>query len=99
MARTAALPILTAEPGLAHYLEEIRRVPMLEPHEEYMLAKRWREHGDRGAAHKLVTSHLRLVSKIARDYRGLLIHSRDDAGTRGAHRGGVTSLAIPAEPR
>src|SRR6266516_3115087 len=70
MARTAALPILTAEPGLAHYLEEIRRLPMLERQEEYMLAKRWREHGDRGAAHKLVTSHLRLVSKIARDYRG-----------------------------
>ena len=56
MARTAALPILTAEPGLTHYLEEIRRVPMLERQEEYMLAKRWREHGDREAAHKLVTS-------------------------------------------
>src|SRR2546427_7838497 len=70
MARTAALPILTAEPGLAHYLEEIRRLPMLERQEEYMLAKRWREHGDRDAAHKLVTSHLRLVTKIARDYRG-----------------------------
>ena len=66
MARTAALPILTAEPGLTHYLEEIRRFPMLERQEEYMLAKRWREHGDRDAAHKLVTSHLRLVTKIAR---------------------------------
>src|SRR6187401_2554746 len=70
MARTAALPILTAEPGLTHYLEEIRRFPMLERQEEYMLAKRWREHGDRDAAHKLVTSHLRLVTKIARGYRG-----------------------------
>ncbi len=70
MARTAALPILTAEPGLTHYFEEIRRFPMLERQEEYMLARRWREHGDRDAAHKLVTSHLRLVSKIARDYRG-----------------------------
>src|SRR5260370_25561144 len=70
MARNAALPILTAEPGLTHYLEEIRRLPMLERREEYMLAKRWREHGDRDAAHKLVTSHLRLVTKIARDYRG-----------------------------
>ena len=70
MARTAALPILTAEPGLTHYVEEIRRFPMLERQEEYMLAKRWREHGDRDAAHKLVTSHLRLVTKIARDYRG-----------------------------
>jgi RNA polymerase sigma-32 factor len=70
MARAAAVPILTAEPGLTHYLEEIRRFPMLEREEEYMLAKRWREHGDRDAAHKLVTSHLRLVTKIARDYRG-----------------------------
>src|SRR5436190_5875631 len=70
MARNAALPILTAEPGLTRYLEEIRRFPMLARQEEYMLAKRWREHGDRDAAHKLVTSHLRLVTKIARDYRG-----------------------------
>ena len=70
MARTAALPIVTAEGGLSRYLEEIRRFPMLEPQEEYMLAKRWREHGDREAAHKLVTSHLRLVAKIAMGYRG-----------------------------
>jgi RNA polymerase sigma-32 factor len=70
MAQTAALPILTAESGLARYLEEIRRFPMLEPQQEYMLAKRWREHGDRDAAHKLVTSHLRLVAKIAMGYRG-----------------------------
>jgi RNA polymerase sigma-32 factor len=70
VARTAALPILTAESGLTHYLEEIRRFPMLEPQEEYMLAKRWREHGDRDAAHRLVTSHLRLVAKIAMGYRG-----------------------------
>src|SRR5213594_4872361 len=64
MARNAA------EPGLTHYLEEIRRFPILECQEEYMLAKRWREHGDRNAAHKLATSHLRLVTKIAREYRG-----------------------------
>lgn len=70
MARTAALPIVTAEGGLSRYLEEIRRFPMLEPQEEYMLAKRWREHGDRDAAHRLVTSHLRLVAKIAMGYRG-----------------------------
>src|SRR5258708_6051986 len=70
MARTAALPILTAEPGLTRYFEEIRRFPMLERQEEYMLAKRWREHGDRDAANKLVTSHLRFVTKIARNYRG-----------------------------
>src|SRR3989441_7484917 len=61
---------MTAETGLTRYLEEIRRFPMLEPQEEYMLAKRWREHGDRAAAHKLVTSHLRLVAKIAMGYRG-----------------------------
>jgi RNA polymerase sigma-32 factor len=70
MARTAALPLITAESGLSRYLEEIRRFPMLEPQDEYMLAKRWREHGDRDAAHKLVTSHLRLVAKIAMGYRG-----------------------------
>src|SRR5258707_15621514 len=64
MARNAA------DPGITQYLEEIRRFPILERQEEYMLAKRWREHGDRNAAHKLVTSHLRLVTKIARDYRG-----------------------------
>jgi RNA polymerase sigma-32 factor len=70
MARAATLPILTAESGLSRYLEEIRRFPMLEPQEEYMLAKSWREHGDRDAAHRLVTSHLRLVAKIAMGYRG-----------------------------
>jgi RNA polymerase sigma-32 factor len=70
MARTAALPALKADSGLSHYLEEIRRFPMLEPQEEYMLARSWREHGDREAAHKLVTSHLRLVAKIAMGYRG-----------------------------
>jgi RNA polymerase sigma-32 factor len=70
MARAATLPVLTAESGLARYLSEIRKFPMLEPQEEYMLAKRWREHGDRDAAHRLVTSHLRLVAKIAMGYRG-----------------------------
>ncbi|HYZ45234.1 MAG TPA: RNA polymerase sigma factor RpoH [Xanthobacteraceae bacterium] len=70
MARAAVLPILTAESGLTRYLEEIRWFPMLEPQDEFMLAKRWREHGDRDAAHKLVTSHLRLVAKIAMGYRG-----------------------------
>ena len=58
------------ESGLNRYLSEIRRFPMLEPQQEYMLAKRWREHGDRDAAHELVTSHLRLVAKIAMGYRG-----------------------------
>ena len=68
MARTAA--VLMAESGLTRYFEEIRRFPMLERQQEYMLAKRWREHGDREAAHKLVASHLRLVAKIAMGYRG-----------------------------
>ena len=70
MAAAASLPVLAGENGLSRYLAEIRRVPMLEPGEEYMLAKRWREHDDRVAAHKLVTSHLRLVAKIAMGYRG-----------------------------
>jgi RNA polymerase sigma-32 factor len=64
------MPALNAESGLSHYLEEIRRFPMLEPQQEYMLARSWREHGDREAAHQLVTSHLRLVAKIAMGYRG-----------------------------
>src|ERR1039457_7142267 len=70
MARTATLPILNGESGLSRYLAEIRKFPMLEPQQEFMLAKRWKEHGDRDAAHKLVTSHLRLVAKIAMGYRG-----------------------------
>src|SRR5665647_2565577 len=70
MARSAAMPALKAESGLSHYLDEIRRFPMLEPQQEYMLAKSWREHGDRDAAHQLVTSHLRLVARIAMGYRG-----------------------------
>ena len=68
---TASLPAVQAGgTGLSRYLAEIRRFPMLEPNEEYMLAKRWREHEDSAAAHKLVTSHLRLVARIAMGYRG-----------------------------
>ncbi|BAT61640.1 RNA polymerase sigma factor RpoH [Variibacter gotjawalensis] len=70
MARAASLPIPAGEAGLSRYLDEIRRFPMLEPQQEYMFAKSWREHGDREAAHKLVTSHLRLVAKLAMGYRG-----------------------------
>ena len=66
----AALPMISSESGLSRYLAEIRKFPLLEPQEEYMLAKRWREHQDSDAAHKLVTSHLRLVAKIAMGYRG-----------------------------
>ena len=68
--RTTGLPILTEEGGLSRYLREIKNFPMLTPEEEYMLAKRWHEHGDSESAHKLVTSHLRLVAKIAMQYRG-----------------------------
>src|SRR5258706_554659 len=64
------LPIIGSEGNLARYLQEIRKFPMLQPEEEFMLAQRWREHGDSKAAHKLVTSHLRLVAKIAMGYRG-----------------------------
>jgi RNA polymerase sigma-32 factor len=68
---TKALPTISGgSGGLARYLEEIRRFPMLEPGEEYMLAKRWQEHQDSEAAQKLVTSHLRLVARIAMGYRG-----------------------------
>jgi RNA polymerase sigma-32 factor len=70
MPSSAIVPILTAESGLTRYLERIRRFPMLEPHEEYRLAKCWREHGDRDAEQRLVTSHLRFVAKIAIGYRG-----------------------------
>jgi RNA polymerase sigma-32 factor len=63
-------PITISEGNLQRYLQEIRKFPMLAPEEEYMLAKRWKEHGDPEAAHKLVTSHLRLVAKIAMGYRG-----------------------------
>jgi RNA polymerase sigma-32 factor len=65
-----ALPLVAGENGLARYLAEIRKFPMLEPQEEYMLAKRWREHEDPLAAQKLVTSHLRLVARVAMGYRG-----------------------------
>lgn len=64
------IPAVSSESNLSRYLQEIRRFPMLQPEEEFMLAKAWREHGDSKAAHKLVTSHLRLVAKIAMGYRG-----------------------------
>jgi RNA polymerase sigma-32 factor len=70
MARVSLPAIAAGESGLTHYLAEIRKFPMLAPDEEYMLAKRYKEHGDRDAAHRLVTSHLRLVAKIAMGYRG-----------------------------
>jgi RNA polymerase sigma-32 factor len=72
MATTAlrTLPALSSDSGLSRYLSEIRKFPMLEPEEEFMLAKAWREHEDSEAAHRMVTSHLRLVAKIAMGYRG-----------------------------
>ena len=66
----AKVPALGSEGNLSRYLQEIRKFPMLEQNQEYMLAKSWQEHGDTGAAHQLVTSHLRLVAKIAMGYRG-----------------------------
>jgi RNA polymerase sigma-32 factor len=70
MARALTVPSVSGESGLTRYLQEIRKFPMLAAEEEFMLAKRWREHGETEAAHKLVTSHLRLVAKIAMGYRG-----------------------------
>jgi len=70
MSSYANLPAPSPEQGLNRYLQEIRKFPMLEPEEEYMLAKRWVDHEDSGAAHRLVTSHLRLAAKIAMGYRG-----------------------------
>ncbi|MFC0008496.1 RNA polymerase sigma factor RpoH [Devosia nitrariae] len=64
------LPVLSSDGGLSRYLQEIRKFPMLEPDEEFMLAKRYKEHGDPAAAQRLITSHLRLVAKIAMGYRG-----------------------------
>jgi RNA polymerase sigma-32 factor len=68
--RSAAVPALNSDAGLNRYMAEIRKFPLLSPEEEYMLAKRFSEHQDPEAAHKLVTSHLRLVAKIAMGYRG-----------------------------
>jgi RNA polymerase sigma-32 factor len=70
MANYANLPAPTPEGGLNRYMQEIRKFPLLEPEEEYMLAKRWVEEQDTEAAHKMVTSHLRLAAKIAMGYRG-----------------------------
>lgn len=70
MASRALPTIAGGSLGLSRYLDDIRKFPMLEPGEEYMLAKRWQEHEDKDAAEKLVTSHLRLVAKIAMGYRG-----------------------------
>ena len=67
---SASLPSISAEGGLSRYLQQIRQFPMLQPEEEFMLAKRWKEHGDTAAAHRMITSHLRLVAKMAMGYRG-----------------------------
>ncbi len=70
MASIASVPNISSEGNLSRYLQEIRKFPMLAVDEEFMLAKRWQEHQDTEAAHRLVTSHLRLVAKIAMGYRG-----------------------------
>ena len=66
----ATLPVLSGDSGLSRYLSEIKQFPILSAEEEFMLAKSYTEHGESDAAHKLVTSHLRLVAKIAMQYRG-----------------------------
>ena len=71
----SALPAPSPEQGMSRYLTEIRKFPMLEPDEEFMLAKAWVDNGDRESAHKLVTSHLRLAAKIAMGYRGYVLPS------------------------
>src|ERR1700710_1674376 len=77
MSATANLPALASSPtpegNLSRYPQEIRKFPLLEPQQEFMLAKRWREHGDSKAAHQLVTSHLRLLAQIAMCYRGYVL--------------------------
>ena len=70
MANATTMAVMSPDGGLSRYLTDIRKFPMLSKEDEFMLAKRWREHEDRGAAHRLVTSHLRLVAKIAMGYRG-----------------------------
>lgn len=70
MAKALALPVLSSDDGLRRYMQDIQKFPVLDADEEYALAKRWTEDGDAEAAHKLVTSHLRLVAKIAMGYRG-----------------------------
>jgi RNA polymerase sigma-32 factor len=70
IASARALPIITAQSGLSRYFEVIEWFPLLEPQEEFMLTKHWRERGDNDAGNRLITSHLRLVAKIAAGYRG-----------------------------
>ncbi|MGH6719817.1 MAG: sigma-70 factor domain-containing protein, partial [Alphaproteobacteria bacterium] len=70
MVERTSWPALASDAGLGRYLQDIRRFPMLEPQEEYMLAKSWREHGDLDAAPRLVTTHRRLDATIAMGYRG-----------------------------
>ena len=92
------VPSISAEGNLTRYLQEIRKFPMLEPEEEYMLAKRWKEHEDPQAAHRLVTSHLRLVAKIAMGYRGYgLPLVRADLGGQCRHDAG--GQALRSRPR
>ena len=90
---TVSVPSISGEGNLTRYLQEIRKFPMLEPDEEYMLAKRWKEGEDPEAAHRLVTSHLRLVAKIAMGYRGYgLAAVRADLGRQCRHDAGGQAL-------
>src|SRR5258707_13835747 len=100
MATTPALPSISTEGNLGRYLREIRKFPMLAPEEEYMLAKRWREHEDPDAAHRLVTSHLRLVAKIAMGYRGygLPLSELISEGNVGMRQAGKRLHSAPGFP-
>ena len=89
--------------GLSHYLAEIRKFPMLAPDEEFMLAKRWQEHGDQEAAEKLITSHLRLVAKIAMGYRGYglplgEVISEGNVGLSRPSRSSIPTRAFASRP-
>ena len=77
MARTFSLASTGVDPSLSRYLQEVRRFPVLQPQEEPRLAKLWREHNDRDAAHRLVTSHLQLVAKLAMGFRGYGLPTSD----------------------
>src|SRR3981189_215595 len=95
MGGTASVPMLSLDAGLTHYLTEIRKFPMLRPDQESAYAKRWREQGDREAAYHLVTSHLRLVAKIAMRYRG---YGLPVAGIISAGKGGLMQGVKRFEP-
>ena len=101
MSRTTAPSTSTRDVGLSRYVDDIKRVPLLDADEEFQLARRWREHGERAAADRLVNSHLRLVVKLAANYRGYGLPVAELIGeverTELVHLEGDT--LIPLEPK